>query len=353
MQIGKIRIENDQLILKKRMVDISIPCSDILWAFCRQEYKMKDETGLLEKENYIVIITKWRKRYSVEMAIWECENFLEKMKDFNPNTLIGYPNENRIALESLPNTRDLGAIVTMDGRSILPRKLIRSGELYHISGKDQDTLTEQYHLKTIIDFRTKNERENKPDTVIEGVKYIENPIFDDDVLGSLIKRDVSIPELIISFGSNAEEQFVKQYENLVLDDYCTMQYAKFFDLLLAQEEGSVLWHCTMGKDRVGIGTALLLSALGVDRQTIIADYVKTNQFLQDEKEYIGRLMELKMEVSEEMENNLSLVYNVKEEYIQRAFDVIEQEYETVDNYLRKRMFLTSNAIDELKNKYLA
>lgn len=69
----------------------------------------------------------------------------------------------RIPLESLPNTRDLGGIRTADGRSIRLRRLLRSGALAGISDADREKLLKEYNLKTVIDFRTDTEREEKPD----------------------------------------------------------------------------------------------------------------------------------------------------------------------------------------------
>lgn len=57
---------------------------------------------------------------------------------------------------------------------------------------------------------------------------------------------------------------------------------KIFDILLANQDGSVLWHCTAGKDRAGFGTALVLSALGVDKNTVIDDYMLSNKYRADE-----------------------------------------------------------------------
>ncbi len=44
------------------------------------------------------------------------------------------------------------------------------------------------------------------------------------------------------------------------------QYARFIDILFQQETGAVLWHCETGKDRTGLGTAFLLSLLGVETE---------------------------------------------------------------------------------------
>ncbi len=55
----------------------------------------------------------------------------------------------------------------------------------------------------------------------------------------------------------------------------------------------MLWHCSAGKDRVGVGTALLLCALGVPKKTIYEDFMKTNMYLDKEMEYMIRFLETK------------------------------------------------------------
>ena len=81
----------------------------------------------------------------------------------------------RWLLRGAPNARDLGGLPTMDGRTIRPGLLLRSGELAGITEPDAQTLTE-YPLRTVVDFRTDLEREQKPDRVLPGVQYVHCPI---------------------------------------------------------------------------------------------------------------------------------------------------------------------------------
>ena len=63
------------------------------------------------------------------------------------------------------------------------------------------------------------------------------------------------------------------YERMMLDEQSQRGFAQFFDDVLAAEDGSVLWHCTIGKDRAGLAAALLLHALGVKREAVEQDYL--------------------------------------------------------------------------------
>ena len=81
----------------------------------------------------------------------------------------------RIPLEGLPNTRDLGGIRTMEGKKILPARLIRSGALYEATPADLERLVGEWRLGTVVDFRTAVERSQKPDPDMDGVTNIFNP----------------------------------------------------------------------------------------------------------------------------------------------------------------------------------
>ena len=88
----------------------------------------------------------------------------------------------RWLLRGAPNARDLGGLPTMDGRTIRPGLLLRSGELAGITEPDAQTLTE-YPLRTVVDFRTDLEREQKPDRVLPGVQYVHCPIVQQAAAG--------------------------------------------------------------------------------------------------------------------------------------------------------------------------
>ena len=139
MKYGKIRIEDGYLIFTKHMMINSLPCRDILWAYLRREGN-EGEEGRQIISNSLVIVTRRRKRYKFEMTEKEVHECLALLRALNPEMAVGFPRGGRIPLQSLSNTRDLGAISAKDGRHILPRKLLRSGQLYHMSLADQDVL---------------------------------------------------------------------------------------------------------------------------------------------------------------------------------------------------------------------
>ena len=349
MKYGKIRIEDGNLIFSKHMMMNYLPCKDIIWAYKRKE----GVEGGAQKQystSSLVIITRRKKRYQFEMTDREIQNCIQLMRALNPQMVTGFPQGSRIPMQSLPNTRDLGALETEDGRHILPKRLLCSGSLYHISITDQDMLTHEYHLSTVVDFRTRMECLEKPDTIIEGVQYHEIPIVDEETLG--ITRSGSPTELLRNFKEIPEEFMLKQYESLVHDEYSIKQYARFLDVLLHVKNGAVVFHSATGEDRTGVGTALLLFALGVPKETIRRDYMRSNPCLEDELKYMRRLYRADWPENSRKLADLKAFYQVKESYINTVFDVIEKENGGIERFLRKKLYLTPKASEELKKKYL-
>ena len=215
MRFGKIRIEDGNLIFARHMMLNNLPCKDIIWAYMRREGveggKQKQFTT-----SSLVVITRRRKRYQFDMTDREIQECIQILKALNPEMATGFPRGGRIHLQSLPNTRDLGALMTKDGRHILPRKLLRSGSLYHVSLADQDMLLEDYKLSTVIDFRTEAEREQKPDTIMKGVEYYPIPVLDEETSG--ITQAGTLMDMLTKFDQVPDEFMCKQYENLVRDE---------------------------------------------------------------------------------------------------------------------------------------
>ncbi|MEF9941845.1 MAG: tyrosine-protein phosphatase [Lachnospiraceae bacterium] len=263
----------------------------------------------------------------------------------------------RIILEGLPNTRDLGGYETKSGKVIKMHRLIRSGALYEATMSDIKILTEEYHMTIDVDFRTAQEVMEGPDPVIAGVDYIINPIMREISAGITHegeKRENRIDVLLgylEQLGENPMEELAKKYMHFVTDEYSIKQYKKFFDILLENQSGAVLYHCTAGKDRVGTGTALLLSALGVDRTIIIKDYLKTNEHIWDTAMAMKKAAK-EAGIKENMIANLKVLTEVQSSYLEAVFDIVDQTYGSMEKYLEDKMGLTKKRIERLQAMYL-
>ena len=172
-----------------------------------------------------------------------------------------------IKLKGAENIRDLGGM-RADGRTLRPCRILRGSHLSAVTDNDIQILINKYKLKTVIDLRTDIEKGEKPDRRIDAVDYREMPVFDGSLpgLSHESKQDLdNIPDMTWLYSQVMTGDCLK---NLA----CVVRY-----IVKNNTDGSVLYHCTEGKDRTGMVTALLLMLLGVSREDIFEDYLFTNK----------------------------------------------------------------------------
>ena len=263
----------------------------------------------------------------------------------------------RIELEGLYNVRDLGGTVGYGGRKIKAGRIIRSDNLSTATDNDCKTLLE-HGLKKIVDFRTDAEIETSPDKAICGTTWMKNPILASLTAGITRKEDKakkSLAEILLDFSVELGEAGVpwlaSLYIPLVSDSFSLNGYRKFLDILKDNKSGAVLYHCTAGKDRVGVGTMIFLSAIGVNRNDIIKDYLLTNESYSgviEEAKSLGR----ERGVEERILNTIEPLSGVDISYISTAFDVIDNVHGGIDSFLKNQLGLSEAYIEELRNNYL-
>ena len=126
-----------------------------------------------------------------------------------------------------------------------------------------------------------------------------------------------------------------------------MQYAGFLQNIVNTPDGAVYWHCSQGKDRTGIGSAVLLAALGADRELIMQDYSISAEFYKEELEYYFRQVN-----TDEEKAVLRTFISVNCDYFEAALDYIDKEYGSMYNFLTGPLCLMDNDIETLRNRYL-
>jgi len=127
------------------------------------------------------------------------------------------------------------------------------------------------------------------------------------------------------------------------------RYKPLFDSLLANDGNSpVLFHCTAGKDRTGIAAALILYALGVNEETIFADYEATNYYRRNENAQAIAGMKKYYQLDDKTATNLMAA---KGEYIKACINSIIQHFGSVDNYLSKELNLNEKNKNRLRTLY--
>ena len=239
-------------------------------------------------------------------------------------------------LKTIRNIRDLGGTPGVDGRTIRPRCLIRSAHLGSASEEDLQFLRTEERLAGVLDLRTEQERLEKPDRA-EGLSYFALPVIDDLRAG-------------ITHEQAAEEKEFPDmaflYRLMVTRPATQAGFARALRLIFTWDysRGALLWHCTEGKDRCGMTTALTLEALGVDRDAILRDYLETNRTsLLRARGVYERLLPLRGEV---FARSVYRAYVADERYLRAAWDAMGE------NYLTDTLGITQAEIDGFRRQVL-
>ena len=90
MKYGKIRIEDGFLVFTRHMMINNLPCKDIVWAYMRKEGADEGDDRQLSV-NYLVIVTRRKKRYKFDMTEKEIHECIRILKILNPDMATGFP----------------------------------------------------------------------------------------------------------------------------------------------------------------------------------------------------------------------------------------------------------------------
>ena len=245
--------------------------------------------------------------------------------------------ERHIDIKGAYNIRDLGGYPTKDGGQIKWRKIFRAGQLTRIQDSE-DAKMKALNLSCICDFRTMAEQEAYPDTWynLDQLTRFSFPIGE----GRVDKFEWL---KTAKMGDGKDHYLHKGNRMYVLKR--SPQFKAFFAVLLKEENYPILFHCTAGKDRTGFATFLLLTALEVNHQTILEDYLLTNKYLANFTEMASEKLSKNLGIEKA---KLKSIFEAREAYLQGAMEVIAQEYGTVHTYLEQALGVGEVEILQLK-----
>lgn len=261
--------------------------------------------------------------------------------------------DGRILFDALPNTRDLGGIPVHDGRRIEPKRLIRSGALARATERDISVLREEYSVSSIIDLRTDNERGSAPDPVADfaNVRFIDIPLMSAEAIGITRTDMESVMRMVKTIAENPVSMMTTIYPAILTDEGSRKGLAQFFDELLSHDEGAVLWHCSAGKDRVGLSTVLLLKTLGTPWEIIVQDYLATNKYMDESTREIESALD-DYNIAYELRGSLQVLNSADVRFLQAAVDAVDIQFGGLDVYLREVLGVDKDKQEALQQKYL-
>ena len=256
-----------------------------------------------------------------------------------PDTLV-FNAKRALTLQGTSNFRDLGGYPAAGGKHVKWGRIYRSADISHLTDSDLLALQNR-HVALVCDLRGPQEVAQAPDRLPAGARRLALPAGSEKI----------DPRAMLSSGPrlNRDSLMRAVYTNT---SFFKAKYKPMFDELLTLDNGqALLFHCTAGKDRTGIGAALVLAALGVDRPTILRDYAATDVYWQAGREQSLRRM-AQAGLSAEAVAAVRPLLAANPAYLAGTFAAIDQQYGSLDKYLTTEMGLTPQRLATLRAKYL-
>lgn len=256
-------------------------------------------------------------------------------------------NLRKYELSHQKNIRDFGGLKTNDGRHIKYGRLFRGGAFGKIDEEDIKILT-SLHLTDIVDFRSEKEFFAHPDRRLKGVEYHSFPAIRETIK---IENTNYEDGNLLWFVHDDETGFThlkKQYEELVTIEESVTAYKNFFKVIL-QDDKVTYFHCSQGKDRAGLASFLIETALGVSFEDALEDYLYSNIAMKSRVEKIKEEIKNKSFYNEEYEKSLYAVFSAKEEYLRASIETMNEVYGGVIPFLENILEVD---IKRLKDLYL-
>lgn len=243
-----------------------------------------------------------------------------------------------VKMEGAVNFRDIGAYKTKDGKEVKLGKIYRSADISKLTDKDIETMLSR-HIYTVIDFRGTKESALAPDRLLPNTDYTLCPAGSD-----------SLPDAKQMANLLKEGNFLITMYNNKSVRYYGARYKPLFQKLLTlpETDSSILYHCTGGRDRTGMATALILYSLNVPMDIIEADFVASNIYLKNFNEKMYSQISNSFGIDkQEIEDKFML----RPQLLQSFFASISDQYGSIENFMQEELGVGTEELVILKNKY--
>ncbi len=259
----------------------------------------------------------------------------------------------RLPLEGTPNFRDLGGYETADGKFVRWGLLYRSGVLTQLTARDFAYLT-PLGVRVVCDFRTDEENKVSPEVWIPDVSvdHLHLPIG----AGANDQNAISSWNSFLATNPSPaamKEQLVQLYGKFAFTN--APEYSKVF-AQIEQDRLPLLYHCTGGKDRTGVFSALLLLTLGVPEKTVLEDYALTNTYLLQgmSDEAARKLManSANSSMAQLTAEQRKVMMAADPDYLRSTLRQIDAKYGSFDNYRRAALGVSDADVKRLRSRLL-
>lgn len=275
------------------------------------------------------------------LCIFSCKTRSFSTPEFGKND-----SEKNLKIKKVYNFRTVGNIKNIDGRTLKEGKFYRSANLYKLKQTSFDDIKD-LGIKEIIDLRNSKEIAQKPDNLPADIIYKNYSAFEDK--GDQLDQAKKLVLKGKVNGSDADKRMLDFYKDYVTEN---PEVIKKIITEILDSDQPILYHCTAGKDRTGITTALILTILKFDKQTIYNDYLLSNN-------YRKKLVDKRLNLA----NNLHFLYPkmdvevleklswVETDYLDASFNEINNKYGSIDTYIQEVLGISENKRQEYIQKF--
>ncbi|QBJ86354.1 tyrosine-protein phosphatase [Chryseobacterium gleum] len=251
--------------------------------------------------------------------------------------------ETVIHLKKVTNFRTVGNIKNTEGRTLKEGKFYRSAHLHKLKKRSFDRFDE-LGIREIIDLRNSKEIAQKPDQIPAENTYKKYSAFEDE--GDQLSQAKKLVLKGKVNASDADKRMIDFYREYVTENPETI---KTIITEVLESKDPVLYHCTAGKDRTGIITALILTILKFDKETIYNDYLLSNNYRKDLVQKRLRLANTLHFLYPKMDLQvLEKLSWVEKRYLDAAFEEINKKYGSADAYIQQVLGIS----DTKRNEYI-
>ncbi|KFF03919.1 tyrosine-protein phosphatase [Chryseobacterium luteum] len=269
-----------------------------------------------------------------------------KTQDFAQPEYGGNEAGKTIKIKKVNNFRTVGNIKNSEGRILKEGKFYRSGHLHKLK-KNSFKELESLGIKEIVDLRNSKEISDKPDRLPTDMVYKKYSAFNDE--GDQLTQAKKLVLKGKVNGSDADKRMIDFYREYVTEN---PEVIRTIITEILESDQPVLYHCTAGKDRTGIITALILTILKFDKATIYNDYLLSNNYrkelvlkrlnLADNLHFLYPKMDVKV---------LEKLSWVETAYLDAAFDEINNKYGSIDAYVQQVLGISEDKREEYIKKF--
>lgn len=261
-----------------------------------------------------------------------------------------------VRVNGIINFRQLGGLKSSTGQRVRENLLFRSGGL-DLSVNELDGFLSPLGIRQVYDLRSKGEILASPYKLPSHIEYKHRPILpsidkDMEELGLIYPGSQDVADSSLNMGFSQDK--LKYMTGFMMKIYQQMgEEPQVFGGIIKEfleADTAVLYHCSAGKDRTGVLSAMLLLSLGVSQDQVMNNYLLSNEYRQEE---INRELEkLSRFVKDDKQlDKIRDTLLVKEEYLAATLDKINS-FGSFYGYAREKLLLSDIELENLHNRYL-